>query len=100
LPQEALHLDADRSTAIFRIFSGVADQCWRATLTPTRVEALLEVKKRSDYFFQVYRQWQRFFDPAEAKSAQISRSRWNAGARSLAPMEISKLKVRPVPELL
>jgi signal transduction histidine kinase len=65
LPQEALHLDADRSTAIFRIFQESLTNVVRHAHA-TRVEALLEMQN-DRIIFQVIDNGSGF-DPAEAKA--------------------------------
>ncbi len=65
LPQEALHLDADRSTAIFRIFQESLTNVARHAHA-TRVEALLEIQN-DRIIFQVIDNGSGF-DPAEAKA--------------------------------
>ena len=65
LPQEALHLDADRSTAIFRIFQESLTNVARHAHA-TRVEALLEMQD-DRIIFQVIDNGSGF-DPAEAKA--------------------------------
>jgi len=65
LPQEALHLDADRSTAIFRIFQESLTNVARHAHA-TQVEALLEMKS-DRIVFQVIDNGSGF-DPTEAKA--------------------------------
>ncbi len=65
LPQEPLHLDADRSTAIFRIFQESLTNVARHAHA-TRVEALLEMQN-DRIIFQVIDNGSGF-DPAEAKT--------------------------------
>jgi PAS domain S-box-containing protein len=65
LPQEPLHLDADRSTAIFRIYQESLTNVARHAHA-TRVEALLEMQD-DRIIFQVIDNGSGF-DPAEAKA--------------------------------
>src|SRR5882762_10185576 len=91
LPQEALHLDADRSTAIFRIFQESLTNVARHAHA-TRVEALLEVKS-DRIIFQVIDNG-RGFDPEEAKAR---RSLGLVGMQERALLLNGELKGEGVP---
>jgi len=91
LPQEALHLDADRSTAIFRIFQESLTNVARHAHA-TRVEALLEVKS-DRIIFQVIDNGSGF-DPAEAKAR---RSLGLVGMQERALLLNGDLKIESAP---
>ena len=91
LPQEALHLDADRSTAIFRIFQESLTNVARHAHA-TRVEALLEIQN-DRIIFQVIDNGSGF-DPAEAKAR---RSLGLVGMQERALLLNGDLKIEGAP---
>ena len=91
LPQEPLHLDADRSTAIFRIFQESLTNVARHAHA-TRVEALLEMQA-DRIIFQVIDNGSGF-DPAEAKARK---SLGLVGMQERALLLNGDLKIEGVP---